>query len=50
VGAKDLKPEKPGRKPFEEGESCKRIISGGGLSVREENKESNTSQLPRLLC
>ena len=49
-GANDLKPEKLGRKPLEKGGSCKRIISAGGPSAREANKERNTSQLHRLLC
>ena len=45
-----MKPEKLGRKPLEEGGSCKRTTSTWGPSAREENKERNTSQLPRLLC
>ena len=49
-GAKDLKPEKLGRNPLEEGGSWRRTRSVGGPSAREENKERNTSQLPRLLC
>jgi len=49
-GAKDLKPEKLGRKPWEEGGSWRRTMSGGEPSIKEENKERNTSQLPQLLC
>jgi len=50
-GAKDLNPWKLGRNPLEDGGSCKRRMSAReGPSVREENKERNTFQLPRLLC
>ena len=45
-----MKPAKLGRKPLEKGGSCKRTKSTGEPSTREENKERNTSQLPRLLC
>jgi len=49
-GGEDLKPQKGGRKSLEEEGSCNRTISAGGPSALEENKERNTSQLPRLLC
>jgi len=45
-----LKPEKLGRKPLEEGGSWRRTMSGEGPSVREEKRERNTSQLPKVLC
>jgi len=49
-GEKDLKAEKLRRKSAEDGGSCKPTISGGGPSVKEENKERKTSPLPRLWC
>ena len=48
-GAKDLKSEKLRRNAMEEGGSWRRTMSGGEPSVRAENKERNTSQLPRRL-
>jgi len=49
-GENDLKPEKLGRNPVEEGGSCQKTMSTGGPSVEEANKERNTYQLLRLLC
>ena len=47
--AKELKPEKKGRKPLEIGQSCKRTISTKGRLAWEGNKERKPSQLLRLL-
>jgi len=49
-GGKDLKAEKLGRKALAEAGSGRSTTSTGGLSDSEENKERNTSPLPRLLC
>ena len=49
-GAKDVNPEKLGRKPLEEGGFRKKTITAGGPSVMEENRERNISLLPGLLC
>jgi len=49
-GAKDLNPDKARRKLLKTVGCCQSMISTGETSVKEENKERNTSQLQGLLC
>jgi len=47
---KGLEATKFWEEPFGRRGTCTKIISTAGPSVREGNKERNTSQLPKLLC